>query len=165
LLKKLHRYFSCGKLLRTKLKPITMNTKITFAAVLLGLAVSASAQTKIEASELPKPATFFLDRYFKNEAIDVVKKDAEHGENGYEVKLKNGMEIEFYKDGKVREVDGGDKPIPTDYISLAIVNYAAQHYPNEKITHVDYGHKNIDVDLTNKIDLEFNRDGSFLKVD
>ena len=142
-----------------------MNTKITFAAVLLGLAVAANAQKKIETSELPKPANFFLETYFKNEPIDVVKKDAEHGENGYEVKLKNGTEIEFFKDGKIREVDGGDKPIPTDFIPMSIVEYAAKHYPNEKITHVDYGHKNIDVDLTHKIDLEFKRDGSFLKAD
>jgi hypothetical protein len=38
-----------------------------------------------------------------------------------------------------------------------------KNYPNEKITHIDYGHKDLDVDLTNKIDLEFTKDGKFLK--
>ncbi|SDJ80571.1 PepSY-like domain-containing protein [Flavobacterium noncentrifugens] len=142
-----------------------MKTKITFVAILLGFAVSTNAQKKIESSELPKPATAFLEKYFKKEAIDLVKKDAEHGEKGYEINLKNGTEIEFFKDGKIREVDGGDKPIPTGYIAASITDYVTKHYPNEKITHIDYGHKDIDVDLTNKIDLEFNKDGSFFKVD
>jgi len=141
-----------------------MNTKITLVAIVLGFAISATAQKKIEVSELPKPAISFLEQYFKKEPVDLVKKDAEHGEKGYEVKLKNGTEIEFFKDGKIREVDGSDRPIPTGYIPASITNYVAKHYPNEKITHIDYGHKDIDVDLTNKIDLEFNTDGSFLKV-
>lgn len=140
-----------------------MKTKNILAALLLLIAVSATAQKKIAVSELPAGATAFLDKHFKGIPIDKAKKDAEHGEKGYEVILKDGTEIEFWKDGAWREVDGKGKPIPTAYISAVIVDYVAKNYPNEKITHIDYGHKDVDVDLTNKIDLEFDKSGRFLK--
>lgn len=142
-----------------------MKMKIAFAALLLGLAVSANAQKKIETTELPKAAQEFLQKHFSHTSIEVAKKDAEHGEKGYEVKLKDGTEVEFWKDGSYREVDGGKNPIPTAFIPDSIKDYVAKNYPNEKITHIDYGHKDLDVDLTNGIDLEFTKEGKFLKAD
>jgi len=140
-----------------------MKKIIIIAVLLLGFTVSGNAQKKIEITELPKPAQDFLKKYFNNSAIEVVKKDAEHGEKGYEVKLKDGTEIEFWKDGSYREVDGGKKPIPTAFIPAAVKDYVAKNHPNEKITHIDYGHKDLDVDLTNNIDLEFTKEGKILK--
>jgi len=142
-----------------------MKTKNILSILLLIVAISATAQKKINQSELPQGATAFLDKHFKGIPIEKAKKDAEHGEKGYEVILKDGTEIEFWKDGAWREVDGKGKPIPTAYISAVIVDYVAKNYPNEKITHIDYGHKDVDVDLTNKIDLEFDKSGRFLKGD
>lgn len=140
-----------------------MKTKIIMVVLLLGSVISTNAQRKIEITELPKPAQEFLKKYFSHSAVESAKKDAEHGEKGYEVKLKDGTEVEFWKDGAYREVDGGEKPIPTAFIPQNIKDYVAKHYPNEKITHIDYGHKDLDVDLTNKIDLEFTKEGKFLK--
>ena len=131
--------------------------------VLLFLAISASAQKKIEVSELPKPAQDFLKKHFSYTTVVSAKKDAEHGEKGFEVKLKDGTEVEFWKDGSYREVDGGDKPIPTDFIPNNIREYVGKNHPNERITHIDYGHKDLDVDLTNNIDLEFTKEGKILK--
>jgi len=140
-----------------------MKKIIIIAVMFLGFTISANAQKKIEVTELPKPAQDFLKKHFSNREIDVVKKDAEHGEKGYEVKLKDGTEIEFWKDGSYREVDGGKKPIPTAFIPESVKDYVSKNHPNEKITHIDYGHKDLDVDLTNNIDLEFTKEGKILK--
>lgn len=140
-----------------------MKTKIIIAALLLGFVISAKAQKKIETTELPKPAQEFLQKHFSFTTVEVAKKDAEHGEKGYEVKLKDGTEVEFWKDGSYREVDGDDKPIPTEFIPASVKDYVSKNYPNEKITHIDYGHKDLDVDLTNDIDLEFTKEGKILK--
>jgi len=140
-----------------------MKKIIIIAVMFLGFTISANAQKKIEVTELPKPAQDFLKKHFNNREIDVVKKDAEHGEKGYEVKLKDGTEIEFWKDGSYREVDGGKKPIPTAFIPASVKDYVSKNHPNEKITHIDYGHKDLDVDLTNNIDLEFTKEGKILK--
>lgn len=127
------------------------------------MTISASAQKKIEVTELPKPAQEFLKKHFSHTSVVTAQKDPEHGEKGFEVKLKDGTEVEFWKDGSYREVDGDDNPIPTDFIPDNIKAYVAKNHPNEKITHIDYGHKDLDVDLTNKIDLEFTKDGKILK--
>ncbi|MBO9586651.1 MAG: PepSY-like domain-containing protein [Flavobacterium sp.] len=140
-----------------------MISRIFLVLVLLILTISAHAQKKIEVTELPKPAQDFLKKHFSYTSVEIAKKDAEHGEKGYEVKLKDGTEVEFWKDGSYREVDGGNKPIPTDFIPDNIKAYVAKNHPNEKITHIDYGHKDLDVDLTNNIDLEFTKDGKILK--
>ncbi len=140
-----------------------MRRRFFLAFALLVVTISASAQKKIEVAELPKPAQDFLKKHFSYTTVEIAKKDAEHGEKGYEVKLKDGTEVEFWKDGSYREVDGGDKPIPTDFIPDTIKAYVAKNHPNEKITHIDYGHKDLDVDLTNNIDLEFTKDGKILK--
>jgi hypothetical protein len=140
-----------------------MKTRKLFAVLWLFAAMTASAQKKITVSELPSGATTFLEKYFPSATITIAKKDAEHGEKGYEVILSDGTEVEFWKDGKWREVDGKRKPIPTGFIAQSIVDYVAKNYPNNKITHIDYGHKDVDVDLTGKIDLEFTKEGQFLK--
>lgn len=140
-----------------------MKTKIIMAVLLLGFVISAKAQKKIETTELPKPAQEFLKKHFSYTSVEIAKKDAEHGEKGYEVKLKDGTEVEFWKDGSYREVDGDDKPIPTEFIPVSVKDYVSKNYPNEKITHIDYGHKDLDVDLTNNIDLEFTKEGKILK--
>lgn len=140
-----------------------MKRIIILAAVLLGFVVSANAQKRIEIAELPEAAHEFLKKYFSYTSVDIVKKDAEHGEKGYEVKLKDGTEVEFWKDGSYREVDGGKKTIPTAFIPKPVKEYLAKNYPNEKITHIDYGHKDLDVDLTNNIDLEFTKEGKIIK--
>ena len=140
-----------------------MKKRIFLAVILLIVGISASAQKKIEVTELPKPAQDFLKKHFSNVDVASAHKDAEHGEKGYEVKLKDGTEVEFWKDGSYREVDGGDKPIPTAFIPDNIKAYVAKNHPTEKITHIDYGHKDLDVDLTNNIDLEFTKEGKILK--
>jgi hypothetical protein len=140
-----------------------MKTRIILATLLLGFVISGNAQKKIETTELPQASQDFLKKYFSHTTVVTAKKDAEHGEKGYEVKLKDGTEVEFWKNGSYREVDGDGKPIPTDFIPKSIQDYVAKNYPNEKITHIDYGHKDLDVDLTNKIDLEFTKEGKFIK--
>ena len=142
-----------------------MNTRNIFTVLLLFIAITVSAQKKIEVSELPSGARDFIKQYFPNATIDKAKKDAEHGEKGYEVILSDGTELEFWKDGKYREVDGKKKPIPTGFIDQSIVDYVTKNYPDKKITHIDYGHKDVDVDLTDDVDLEFTKEGTFIKGD
>jgi hypothetical protein len=138
-----------------------MKTVLIAAAMLI--TCSASAQKKIEIADLPKPALTFIEKWFPGVPVSKAKKDAEHGEKGYEVILSNGFELEFWKDGSYREVDGNNTAIPTGFIDPKITAYVAQHYPNRKITHIDYGHKDVDVDLTGKLDLEFTKEGTFIK--
>lgn len=141
-----------------------MNTKVicTFL-LLLTITIMNAQRKKINTSELPEKAMIFLTEHFPGITIDKVSRDPEYGEKGFEVWLSNGTEVEFWKEGGWREVDGHKKPIPTAFIAPEILDYVKTNYPKEKITHVDLGHKYIDVDLTNRIDLDFEQNGKFRK--
>ncbi|HEX9151744.1 MAG TPA: PepSY-like domain-containing protein [Flavobacterium sp.] len=143
-----------------------MDPKIIYMLLMVIIVTLTNAQgKKISSSELPKDASAFLAKHFPGIPINRASKDWEHGEKGYEVRLTDGTEVEFTKDGSWREVDGHKKAIPTAYIPKSIVAYVKANYPNEQITHIDKGHKNVDVDLTHRIDLEFDTNGKFLKAD
>lgn len=136
---------------------------LLYSAVLLSAMASNAQLNKIKTTELPQSAQTFLSTHFKDYQIEQAYKESQIGEKGFEVKMTDGTEVEFSKDGKWREVDGNDKPIPTAYIDKKITDYITKAYPGKKITHIDYGHKDIDVDLEGKLDLEFDKNGKFLK--
>ncbi len=132
------------------------------SSVVLLITMSISAQ-KVEISGLPDPALVFIEKYFPGVPVIKAKKDVDEGQKGYKVMLANGVSIGFGKDGVYRKVDGNDKPIPTDYINPKIVGYVKSHYPEQRITSIDYRKKSVDVDLTGKIDLEFTKDGTLIR--
>lgn len=141
-----------------------MKTAIYTVLFLLAATFAQAQDSKLKVADLPKEARDFLDKYFKDEKIVKVKKESQIGEKGYEVELANGIEIEFTNSGHWREVDGNDGAIPTGFILPAITDYISKNYPAQKITHIDIGHKDIDVDLSNNTDMNFTQDGKFLKA-
>ncbi|NUY82038.1 PepSY-like domain-containing protein [Flavobacterium sp. MAH-1] len=141
-----------------------MKNAIFFLLFLFTATASQAQGSKLKVTDLPKEAQNFLETHFKGEKIVKVKKESQIGEKGYEVELANGIEIEFTNSGHWREVDGNDGAIPTGYILPAITDYIKANYPAQKITHIDIGHKDIDVDISNNTDLNFTQDGKFLKA-
>ncbi len=133
--------------------------KIMIAALLGVVGMTASAQTKVVS--LPKTATEFLDRHFKQSTVTETKTE----KDGYEVKLTNGMEVEFDASGNYREVDGHGKAIPTDFIDANIVDYVMANYPGKEITGIERKADKIEVDLSGNIGLEFDSKGKFKKRD
>ncbi len=79
--------------------------------------------------------------------------------------LDDMTELEFTEKGAWKEVDGKDKAIPTGYILKPIVDYVKKNYPKASITHIDKGLNDIDIDLDNGIELEFDLKGKFLRID
>jgi len=140
-----------------------MKTKIIFISLVLVFTLSTFAQRRIDYEKLPASSQEFLNTYFSSYPVIIAKKDRENGEKGYIVKLKNGMHIEFWKDGSYREVNGGNKPIPTGFIPKSVLKYVTKKYPKEKITRIDYGHENLEVNLTHNIALKFTKDGMIKK--
>lgn len=57
------------------------------------------------------------------------------------------------------------KRIPTAFIPKSILDYIKTNYSQESITKINKGHHDIDVKLTNHIQLEFNLNGEFIKID
>lgn len=139
---------------------------ILFSAFIFLFGINANAQeTAIKNAELPAETTSFIKKYFSKNTIHHAIKDKDKSKITYEVMLDDMTELEFTEKGFWKEVDGKDKAIPTGYISKPILDYVKKNYPKAYITHIDKGLNDIDIDLDNGIELEFDLKGKFLRID
>lgn len=116
---------------------------------------------------LPQNGVAFLEQHFSGVKTSSVKKEKE-GLSGteYTVYLENGITIKFDKNGNWEEVDAPDNiALPTSFIPGKIVGYVEEHYASAGINSIDKERNRYDVELTNGLDLEFNSNGDFVRID
>ncbi|MDR1654089.1 MAG: PepSY-like domain-containing protein [Prevotellaceae bacterium] len=137
--------------------------KILIAAF---VAVSASAMADndriITFEQLPKAAQEFLNQHFAGVKISYAVQD---DDRDYEVYLENGIAVDFYPDGEWDSVDGHRQAIPTTFINPKIVDYVKTKYPGTQIVEIDRNRRKFEVQLSNGLELDFGRDGTFWRVD
>lgn len=126
-------------------------------------------ETVIAANNLPVNAQNFVSRNFGNiEFLNAVK-EVERNVATYNVQLKDGTKIEFTENGDWIEVKNGlGKAIPIKFFPENIVKYLQAKYPkiDAKSIEIDEKDKEIKVELLqNKIDLKFDLNGNFIKID
>ncbi len=110
----------------------------------------------ITADTLPAKAKTFLSTYFPK--IDIVH--AEQDRDSYEVNLKNGVEVEFMKNGEWESVDGKYQAIPTGFIPSAVLNAVKKAYPKASIIKVDKDWGGFDIELDNRMELKVAANGT-----
>lgn len=136
-----------------------------FGFLLMGMSLYAQ-KTIITQNELPRAAQNFISKNFSGQTITKIEKKTKYQvKTEYEVKFDNRMEIEFDGDGNWTEVDGKKSPIPTGFINSSIVNYVKQNFPTEKITQIEKKRSKYEIDLTNGLELIFDLNGNFKKID
>ena len=138
-----------------------------FMALLVVVGVSATAQESIiTKNELPASAQKFINKYFANSTVDYVKKDKEILSTDYKVRFTNGVELEFDSDGVWTEIDGNKNEIPTGFINKNIVSYVNAKFQQTKIMKIEKGRfGKYEVRLLNGLELEFNSEGQFKRID
>ncbi|MNK54572.1 hypothetical protein D3C87_735590 [compost metagenome] len=136
-------------------------------AVVLSVNLSANAQDKVvPATELPAAAHTFIKQHFKDQTIDVVRKDKGLISTDYDVRLSNGIELEFDDKGNWEEVDGNHIAIPASVIPKTIATYAATHYKGQAIVKIDKKRSgDYKIELANDVELVFDKNGKFLRID
>ncbi|MCT2564405.1 PepSY-like domain-containing protein [Chryseobacterium herbae] len=143
--------------------------KITGALVILFLLAGGFifAQDKaINVNQLPKTAKNFLATNFKGIAVGSAIEDREiYGVDEYQVYLANGTKVEFDSKGNWKEVDGKHQKLPYGFIPASIRNYAAKNFPNTYIVKIEKERWSYKAELSNGLDLEFDRNGNFKKID
>lgn len=115
-------------------------------------------------NELPTNAKSFLETHFPGQEANRVEKD----NDGYDVYLKNGFSIDFTLDGEWDDVDGNTQDLPQSIIDLLpakIAEYIQTNYLDETIREINKEKFGFEVDLSNRVELEFDSEGNFLRVD
>ncbi len=118
----------------------------------------------ISYDKLPVTSQSFIESHFPGVEAVLVEKD----DDGYDVRLSNGVEIDFNLNGEWDEVDGKNQELPEGIRSLipaSIVEYVTTNYPDQAIVEINKEPYGYEVGLSNAVELEFNADGEFIRVD
>lgn len=141
--------------------------KIMTMLVVLTLSITACADRHqmIGVSDLPTQAQAFIQKHFNISDIAYIERDRDGIHYEYNVYLKNSTEIDFDHHGNLQSIDCKRTSVPEGIVPEAIISFISSHYPNLFVVEyvIDYRHQT--VELNNEIELIFDREGHFLRMD
>ena len=124
-------------------------------------------ESTINAADLPKSADTFVTTYFPNTTYVLITKQniADNDGSIYDVKLSNNFEIDFDANGNWIDIDGNNQAVPVELVPEKIQTYVTTNYPNQFVTSIDNETTYTEVELSNNIELVFDLQGNFLRID
>lgn len=138
---------------------------LMFAIIIASLSAYARDTYSRDASVLPAKAQTFIKSNFKK-GINHIKIDSKtFGGKEYDVILNDGTEIDFDNDGAWKSIDCGNASVPASIVPKAISNYVKKNYKGKRIVEIEIDRNKYEIQLSNGMELEFDRAGNFLKVD
>jgi hypothetical protein len=118
----------------------------------------------IPAEQLPAAAKTFIQKTFPGQTVSYAKIDFD-GRKKYEVRLSNGTEVEFDKNGNWDKVDCNYSAVPASLVPTNIANYVKTHFAGAKVVKIDKERHGYDVELSNDLELKFNKQGQLMNID
>lgn len=129
---------------------------------------SCEKEEIIDVNGLPSMASNFLNENFNEiKVLSVIREKETLSGTEYQVLLNNGVEVKFDKSGNWIEVDARENlaSIPTGFILAPIVSYVVDNYKDAGVNSIEKENYGFDVELTNGLDLVFDKDGKFIRID
>ena len=124
------------------------------------LNVFASNDRPIPFKDLPQKAQTFITTHFSG--VEVLSATVD---DDYEVYLANGAKVEFTLQGEWKEVKCPGSKVPAAIIPSAISKYVKTNFPNNAIIKIDKKYSGYEIELNNGLELKFDKNGNFLKID
>ena len=121
-------------------------------------------ETVIPTSDLPNNISTWINTHFPNNAILQIIKDVDGLKRTYDITLEGNIQLEFNRSGEIIDIDS-DTQLPDSVIPSKILSYVDTNYPNQFITDWELDDRKQQVELNNGIELIFNKDGDFLRID
>lgn len=128
-------------------------------------AIYARDKVTSDVNVLPQPARTLLAKHFPKVAVNHIKIDSDVFSKDYDVVLQNGTEVSFDKDGNLKEVDAGVNTVPDGLILKPISQYVKSNFKGRKIVSLDIDRNSYDIELSDGLELKFDRAGNFLRID
>lgn len=119
----------------------------------------------INVSQLPEKAQTFLTTYFPEAKVSLARKEFDVTELSYDVIFTNGGKVEFDRKGEWTEVDCLTQPLPAGIVPATIEKVIKEQYPDAKATKIERDRREIDVKLSNRVELTFNKKMQLIDID
>ena len=83
----------------------------------------------------------------------------------YDIRFNDGRTIEFNKAGELQKVDCKQTEVPSALVPEPVLSYIKANFPNAFITEWGKDDRGYKAELNNGLDLKFNRQYEFVRVD
>lgn len=138
-------------------------------AIVLGLGVTAAqARDRYERTDasLPQAAKSILQKNFKAKVALVKIEKNIAVINEYEVILTDGTEITFDSKGNWDNIETPlNKAVPAKLMPQGVVDYVNTNYKKANVVSIDKEGYGYDVELSNGIEMKFDKGGNFVRFD
>ena len=119
----------------------------------------------INKNQLPAQAQQFISEHFSGVELSYAKQERDILKKSYEVRLANGVKIEFNEKGVWEEVDCQFSEVPAEIIPVAIKKYVDDNFAGEKVISIERNRYNYEVKLSNRLELKFDKDFNIYDID
>ena len=129
------------------------------------IVANAGNDKPINVNELPAKAQTLLSKHFKGQKVMLATIESGVVSRSYDVVLRNGTKLEFDKKGNLTEIDCKQSIVPSQLIPQPIKTYLKENYRGEAVRKIEWNKKEYEVELTNGIDLTFNKHFQLIDID
>lgn len=129
------------------------------------IVANAGNDKPINVNELPAKAQTLLTKHFKGQKVMLATIESGVISRSYDVVLRNGTKLEFDKKGNLTEIDCKQGIVPSQLIPQPIKTYLKENYRGETVRKIEWNKKEYEVELTNGIDLTFNKHFQLIDID
>ena len=129
------------------------------------MAANAGNNKPIAVNALPVKAQTLLSNHFNNQKVMLATIETGVVSRSYDVVLQNGTKLEFDKKGNLTEIDCKQVTVPDQLIPQAIKNYLMDNYAGQSVKKIEMNKNEYEVELTNGLDLTFNKHFQLIDID
>ena len=120
----------------------------------------------ITREELPEQAQMFLTKHFENADVLYAKVERDMGVvTSYDVVLDGNVKVEFNRSGEWTSVDCERGQVPDSILPQGVLDYVKKKFAKAYVVEIERGRMGYEVKLSNGLDLDFDKNGKFLRVD
>ena len=143
-----------------------MKKIVLFFASVMAFAGVASADDKpITFEQLPAKAQQFIKTNFPQEKIAFTSLDRDIFGDTYDVLFASGTKLEFTDKGEWKEIECKYSTVDEKFIPEQIRKYVTDTYPGTKYVKIEKGKNGYEVELTNGLELTFDRNFVLIDID
>lgn len=125
---------------------------------------SCEKEKVVSENDIPANSKNYITTHFPDQKITQAIKEIDDLRTTYIVYLDNSVKLEFNKSGEIRKIEGNSE-LPDSVIPSQILTYVESNYPSEYIKKWELDDNRQEVKLSNGLDLEFDKNGNFLRID
>ena len=126
---------------------------------------NADNNKPIKVTELPVKAQTVLSQHFNNQKVTFASIESGIIDKNYDVVLQNGTKLEFDKKGNVTEIDCKQGAVPEKLIPQAIYTYLQENHSGQTVRKIEFNKNEYEVELSNGLDITFNKHFQVIDID